>query len=77
MSDEENRSNFFISIHEEIFKLYLIIGCENELIHRNYLLEKIERILNKKPIVLHPLLEEHLEPLKELYKKKNLTTGNR
>lgn len=41
-------------IHDEVFKLKLIVKESRESIHPSYILEKLERILNGTPIALDP-----------------------
>lgn len=62
----QNNTNIFENTKLEVLKLILIIqDCENDSFHRKYLVEKLERILNDMPIVLHTNLAKRYEEEKK------------
>ena len=54
-------SSTFESIDEEIMKLIFIIREEEKLVHKEYVLEKLEKLLLRYPIILHPTLEKKVQ----------------
>jgi hypothetical protein len=51
-------SSIFKSVDEEIIKLIAMINHhEGDLIPRVHILEKLNKILNKQPLMFHPLLD--------------------
>lgn len=66
---KENKTNIYISLHDEIIKLLTIVNGD-KFFSAKYLKEKLERALTKWPIVLYPTMVAKYEKLKKEFKEK-------
>jgi hypothetical protein len=76
-SDVDNIS-CYESLESEVIKLYCIILNGEGPFSRDYMLEKIDRIIEGVPLTMHPLLyKTYLEILNEIKEKKSSVSANK